>query len=84
MSLLLRENEDEGKDDGQADSLEPGSVEGLQRRREEWRRDVEKARKRLSPVVDVEKYRELTQSLSKLQLNLDLAAVLAVEQTFLS
>ncbi|XP_055361202.1 Fanconi anemia group B protein isoform X2 [Betta splendens] len=85
VSALLREDGAErGDEGGHGRSSGPGAAEGLQRSRDEWQRDVDEAKKRLSPVVDVEKYRELTLSLSKLQLNWDLAALLEIEQTLLS
>ncbi|XP_038576560.1 Fanconi anemia group B protein isoform X1 [Micropterus salmoides] len=78
-SLLLCEEEEEGKKKKSLeheDSPEPVSVKGLQRCREVWQRDMERSRMRLSPLVDVGKYRRLTQSMSKVQLDGDLAALL--------
>ncbi|CAN9497692.1 unnamed protein product [Ophioblennius macclurei] len=60
---------------------ETGSAEGLQRCREAWRRHVERSQRRLSPLVDAKRYRELVQSLSKAQLDADLAALLDNQTT---
>lgn len=89
VSLLLGEKEDEEGEEkrmnpGPNETPESGSVEGLQRCREAWQRDVEKGRMRLNPVVDVERYRELTQKISEVQLNGDLAALFEIQRTWLS
>ncbi|XP_069010055.1 Fanconi anemia group B protein [Embiotoca jacksoni] len=85
-SLLLgEEDEDEAKKKsfGQEVTPEPGSVEGLQRCREVWQRDMERSRMRLSPLVDVGRYRRLIKSMSKVQLAGDLAALLNTRRTLL-
>ncbi|XP_020317280.1 Fanconi anemia group B protein isoform X2 [Oncorhynchus kisutch] len=58
---------------------DPGSAEGLQRCREEWQRDKERSRRLLSPLVGVERYRRLTQSLTQVQLEGDVAALLETQ-----
>ncbi|XP_064832550.1 Fanconi anemia group B protein [Oncorhynchus masou masou] len=58
---------------------DPGSAEGLQRCREEWQRDKERSRRQLSPLVGVERYRRLTQSLTQVQLEGDVAALLETQ-----
>lgn len=85
VSLLLCEKEEDKKrsSPGHYETPEPGSVEGLQRCREAWQRDVERSRMRLSPLVDVGRYRKLTQSVSTVQLNGDLAALLEIQRTLL-
>lgn len=85
-SLLCEEEEEEEKREGlgHEESPEPGSGKGLQRCREVWQRDVERSGMRLSPLVDVGRYRRLTQSMSKAQLNGDLAALLDTQRTLLS
>ncbi|KAM9346826.1 Fanconi anemia group B protein [Symphorus nematophorus] len=87
MSLLLCEGEEEEekkKSLGHEETPEPASVKGLQRCREVWQRDVERSRMRLSPLVDVGRYRRLTQNMSKVQLEGDLAALLETQRTLLS
>lgn len=77
-SLLDGEQEDEerkGRSGGAEETPEPGSLEGLQRCRGLWQRDVERTRRCLSPLLDVSRYRTLTQRLSKVQLDGDLAAL---------
>ncbi|KAF1382626.1 hypothetical protein PFLUV_G00145730 [Perca fluviatilis] len=84
-SLLCEEEEEEEerKSLGHEETPEPGSVKGLQRCREVFQWDVERSRMRLSPLVDVGRYRRLTQSMSKAQLDGDLAALLGTRRTFL-
>ncbi|XP_044072151.1 Fanconi anemia group B protein [Siniperca chuatsi] len=87
VSLLFCEKEEEEekrKSLGHEESPEPGSVKGLQRCREVWQQDVERSRMRLSPLVDVGRYRRLTQSMFKVQLDGDLAALLDNQRTLLS
>uniref|UniRef100_A0A8D3B595 FA complementation group B n=1 Tax=Scophthalmus maximus TaxID=52904 RepID=A0A8D3B595_SCOMX len=72
VSLLLSEKEEDEKRRNTGHD-ETGSVEGLQRCREAWQRDVERSRMRLSPLVDVGRYRKLTQSVFRVQLDGDLA-----------
>ncbi|XP_071783125.1 Fanconi anemia group B protein [Centroberyx gerrardi] len=87
-SLLCGEKEDGERRSStgvrQQETPEPGSVEGLQRCREEWQRDLERSRMRLSPLVDVGRYRRLSQSLSKVQLEGDTAALLETQRTLFS
>nr|XP_046260532.1 Fanconi anemia group B protein [Scatophagus argus] len=88
VSLLLCEGEEEeGVENRKSleheETPEPASVEGLQRCREVWQRDVERSRMRLSPLVDVGRYRSLTQSMFKVQLDGDLAALLDTQRTLL-
>lgn len=86
VSLLLCEEEEEEKKKslGHEDTPEPASVEGLQRCREVWQQEVERGRMRLSPLVDVGRYRRLTQSMCEVQLDGDLAALLDIQRTLLS
>ncbi|XP_071331643.1 Fanconi anemia group B protein [Trachinotus anak] len=85
VSLLLCEEEEAEKtrSPGHDETPEPGSVEGLQRCREAWQRDVERSRMKLSPLVDVGKYRKLTKSMSKFQLDGDLIALLEIRRNLL-
>lgn len=85
MSSLLGEKEEDEKTrrPGLDDVPEPGTAEGLQRCREAWQWDVERSRSRLSPLVDVGRYRKLTQNMSKVQLDGDLAALLELQRTLL-
>ncbi|XP_062258088.1 Fanconi anemia group B protein [Platichthys flesus] len=88
VSLLLHDKEEEddkrrrcrGHDETPP---EPGSVEALQRCREAWQQDVERSRTRLSPLVDVGRYRKLTRSVLDVQLDGDLAALLEIQRTLL-
>ncbi|KAM4609449.1 Fanconi anemia group B protein [Polymixia lowei] len=88
--LLCGEEEDEDGERKRStggrrrETPESGSVDGLQRCREEWERDLERSRMRLSPLVDVGRYRRLTQSLSKVQLEGDVAALLQTQRTLFS
>ncbi|XP_036964704.1 Fanconi anemia group B protein [Acanthopagrus latus] len=80
--LLCDEEEDmERKSLGHEETPEPASVKGLQRCREVWQQDVERSRKRLSPLVDVGRYRRLTQNMSQVLLDGDLAALLKTQTT---
>ncbi|KAM6934032.1 Fanconi anemia group B protein [Xenentodon cancila] len=85
-SLLCEGNEKEenGGSAGNEVTPDPGSVEGLRTCRESWQRNVERSRRRLSPLVDVGRYRELIQSISENQMNCDLAALLDAQRTFLT
>ncbi|XP_050926987.1 LOW QUALITY PROTEIN: Fanconi anemia group B protein [Lates calcarifer] len=78
VSLLLCEEEEDEKRRSPGHDVTPvlGTVEGLQRCREAWQQDVERSRMRLSPLLDVGRYRKLIQSLSKVCLDGDLAALL--------
>lgn len=85
VSLLLCE-EEEGEEKRRSvghETPEPASVKGLQKCREVWQLDVERSRVRLSPLVDVGKYRSLTQSMSDAKLYGDLAALLDTRRTLL-
>lgn len=87
VSLLLCEGEEEEEEEkslGHNKTPEPASAKGLQRCREVWQLDVERSRMRLSPLVDVGRYRRLTQSMSHVQLDGDLAALLDTQRTLLS
>ncbi|XP_061579381.1 Fanconi anemia group B protein [Cololabis saira] len=88
VSALLcegsEEEEESGRDAGREDHPEPGSADGLRSRRELWRQDVERSRRRLSPLVDVQRYRELVHNTSQTQINCDLAALLDAQRTFLT
>lgn len=86
VSLLLCEKEADEKREclGLDETPESGSVDRLQRYRELWQQDVERSRVKLNPVVDVGRYRGLTQSVSKVQLDGDLAAILEIQRSLLS
>ncbi|XP_042350125.1 Fanconi anemia group B protein [Plectropomus leopardus] len=86
VSSLLCEGEEEVEERkiiGHEETPEPGSAEGLQRCRDVFQRDVERSKMRLSPLVDVKRYREFTQNMSKVQLDGDLAALLDTQRTLL-
>uniref|UniRef100_A0A3B4ZMQ1 FA complementation group B n=1 Tax=Stegastes partitus TaxID=144197 RepID=A0A3B4ZMQ1_9TELE len=82
--LLCEEDEEEAKKKSTGHEETPGSAEGLLRCREVWQRDVERTRMRLSPLVDAVRYRRLIQSMTKVQLEGDLAALLNTQGTLLS
>ncbi|XP_068560950.1 Fanconi anemia group B protein isoform X1 [Cebidichthys violaceus] len=89
VSLLLCEEEEEEEEEKRKslrheETPDPGSVKGLQRCREVFQGDVERSKTRLSPLVDVWRYRRLTQNMSKVQLDGDLAALLDARRTLLS
>ncbi|XP_040912815.1 Fanconi anemia group B protein isoform X2 [Toxotes jaculatrix] len=77
----VEEEDEKRRNLGHDETPDPGSVEGLQRCREAWQQDMERSRMRLSPLVDVGRYRKLTQSMSKVQLDGDLAALLEIQRT---
>lgn len=84
VSLLLCEGGTEEwrvKSLGHDETSGPACVKDLQRCREVWQMDVERSRKSLSPLVDVGRYRRLTQSMSNVQLHADLAALLYTQRT---
>ncbi|XP_034549334.1 Fanconi anemia group B protein [Notolabrus celidotus] len=84
VSSLLCDEEgekEERKSFGEEESPDPGSGRGLRKVREMWQRDVERSKMRLSPLVDVGRYRSQTQNMLKVQLDADLAALLDTQRT---
>uniref|UniRef100_A0A3Q3M048 FA complementation group B n=1 Tax=Mastacembelus armatus TaxID=205130 RepID=A0A3Q3M048_9TELE len=81
--LCEKEADEKRKSLGHDETPEPGSEDGLQRCREVWQQNVERSRIRLSPLLDVGRYREMTRSMSKVQLNGDLATLLEIQRTLL-
>ncbi|XP_070832379.1 Fanconi anemia group B protein [Chaetodon trifascialis] len=79
--LLCTEEEEERKSLELEETPAPASAKGLQRCREVWQQEVERSRMRLSPLVDVGRYRRLTQSMFEAQLDGDLAALLDIQRT---
>lgn len=86
VSSLLCKNTDDDDNRRMSSSitLDLRSEEGLQRYRAEWQRNVERSQRNLSPLVDVQRYRESTQSLIKVQLDGDLEALLETQKTLFS
>ncbi|KAF3694790.1 Fanconi anemia group B protein [Channa argus] len=87
VSLLLCEKDEEEEKRKSLEHNETpmlGSVEGLQRCRESWQQDVERSKMKLSPMLNLGRYRSLTQSMSKDQLYGDLATLLEIQRTLLS
>ncbi|KAM6978747.1 Fanconi anemia group B protein [Tautogolabrus adspersus] len=82
--ICEEEGEEERKSFGKDDSPDPGSLGGLQKVREMWQQDVERSRMRLSPLVDMARYRRLTQNMFKVQLDADLATLLDTQRTLFS
>lgn len=83
-SLLSEEEEKKRKSPGHQETPGQTAAEGLQRCREGWQLDVERSKMRLSPLVDVDGYRRLTQHLLEVQLEADLAALSHAQRTLLS
>ncbi|KAK5612996.1 hypothetical protein CRENBAI_003296 [Crenichthys baileyi] len=86
-SLLCGKDEEERNKGGtgQGEVPKPGSTEELIRcTREVWQQNVERSRARLSPLVDAGKYREIIQSISKVKMDADLAAVRQTQMTLIS
>lgn len=87
VSELLSEEDEEWEKRNSTrneETLETRSAEGLQRCREVWQRDVERSKMRLSPLVDVVRYRKLIQGMCEVQLKGDLAALLETQRTLVS
>lgn len=59
----------------------PRCGEALQRCRDDWQSDVERSKRDLCPLVDMQRYRMLTESLFKVQLDGDLAALIETQKT---
>ncbi|XP_068185124.1 Fanconi anemia group B protein isoform X2 [Antennarius striatus] len=83
-SVKEEEGEEGRKSLGCEEAPEPSSVKGLQRCREEWRSDVEQSRKRMSPLVEVERYCRLTQRRTQVQLDVDQVALLETQTRLLN
>ncbi|KAL0963614.1 hypothetical protein UPYG_G00308630 [Umbra pygmaea] len=84
VSSLLCGEEDENdwrKSNGgrNAETPDPSSAVGLQACREEWQRASMRSRRSLSPLVAIERYRTLTQSLAQVQQEADQAALLETQ-----
>uniref|UniRef100_A0A3P9L6I8 FA complementation group B n=1 Tax=Oryzias latipes TaxID=8090 RepID=A0A3P9L6I8_ORYLA len=76
--LLCEEDEQAGH------LVSSGPAEALQGRREQWQLDRERSRRRLSPLVEVGRFRNVMRSLSQVQMGSDLAAVLYTQKNLLS
>lgn len=81
-SLLCDEDEEEDKKGLGHEAPETGSMTELQAWRDLWQLDVEKSRKRMHPLVDVQRYRSLMQRMYNVQQNVDLVALLDAQRTF--
>ncbi|CAJ1079496.1 Fanconi anemia group B protein [Xyrichtys novacula] len=78
------EEEEKKRSFGEEKGPDLCSAGGLLKVREMWQQDVERSRMKLSPLVDVGRYRKLTQNMFKVQLEADLAALLDTQGTLLS
>lgn len=78
-SLLCEDEEKKRKSPGHRET--PGQEQSC---REGWQLDVERSKRRLSPLVDVDGYRRLTRDLLEVQLEADLAALSHAQRTLLS
>ncbi|XP_024143021.1 Fanconi anemia group B protein [Oryzias melastigma] len=74
LSKLLVEEDERGGSPVSWEHEDPAEV--LERRRERWQLDRERSRRRLSPLVDVGRYRNVVRHISQVQMGSDLAAVL--------
>lgn len=83
-SLLCEEEAKKKESRGHQQTPGQTTAEGLQRCREGWQLDVERSQVRLSPLVDVDGYRRLTERLLEVQLEVDLAALTHAQRALLS
>lgn len=74
LSKLLVEEDERGGSPVSWEHEDPAEV--LERRRERWQLDRERSRRRLSPLVDVGRYRNVVRHISQVQMGSDLVAVL--------
>ncbi|KAM6985051.1 Fanconi anemia group B protein [Aplochiton taeniatus] len=75
-SILSGEEQEERKVENRDEVSDPSHAEGAESRRAEWKRDLERSRRRLSPLVSVKSYCRLTQLLAQEQLEGDRAVLL--------
>lgn len=75
-TMLSKEKDDDDKRISSFITPDPRCGDSLQRCRDEWQKDVERSKRNLCPLVDVQRYRLLTESLFKVQLDGDLAALI--------
>lgn len=83
-SLLCKEKDDDSRRISSYITPDLSSVDGLQRCRDDWQRDIERSKRNLSPLVDMQRYRASTEGLFKVQLDGDLAALLETQKTLFS
>ncbi|KAJ0070329.1 hypothetical protein NL108_007682 [Boleophthalmus pectinirostris] len=83
-AMLSKEKEDDNKRISSFISPDPRREEPLQRCRDDWQRDVERSKRNLCPLVDVQRYRVLTESFFKEQLDGDLAALIETQKSLYS
>ncbi|XP_054643340.1 Fanconi anemia group B protein [Dunckerocampus dactyliophorus] len=81
LPQCAEQERDDERMTGPEETPETDSLEGLQRCRLAWQRDVERSRRTLNPLVDVSRYRMLIQKLSEVQLDGDLAALMETWRT---
>uniref|UniRef100_A0AAV2JZX4 Uncharacterized protein n=2 Tax=Knipowitschia caucasica TaxID=637954 RepID=A0AAV2JZX4_KNICA len=82
-SAMLSKEKDDDNDTRMSSFIapDPRCGEALQRCRDDWQRDVERSKRNLCPLVDVQRYRVWTESLFKQQLGGDLAALIETQKT---
>lgn len=74
-TLMCDQEVKKRKSPGHQETPGKADAEGLHRCREQWQLDVERSKKKLSPLVDVEGYRQMTRHMLEVQLAADLAAL---------
>lgn len=80
-TMLSKEKDDADKRIRSFITPDPRCGEALQRGRDDWQRDVERSKRNLCPLVDVQRYRASTESLFKARLDGDLAALVETLKT---
>ncbi|KAG5283346.1 hypothetical protein AALO_G00041060 [Alosa alosa] len=65
--------------EGAAPAPAPPAVDELQRRREEWHRDIEGSKRRVGPLVVMERYCSLVESVLQVQKQVDVDVLLGSE-----
>ncbi|XP_033843297.1 Fanconi anemia group B protein [Periophthalmus magnuspinnatus] len=83
-AMLSKEKDDDNKRISSFISPDPRCEEALQRCRDDWQRDVERSKRNLCPLVDVQRYRASTESFFKELLGGDLAALIETQKTLYS
>ncbi|XP_072300658.1 Fanconi anemia group B protein [Eucyclogobius newberryi] len=79
--MLSKEKDDDNKRISSFITPDPRRGEDLQRCRDDWQKDVERSKRNLCPLVDVQRYRVSTERVFKEQLRGDLAALIEMQKT---
>lgn len=81
VSTMLSKEKNDDKRMRSFIATDPRCGEALQRCRDDWQSDVERSKRDLCPLVDMQRYRMLTESFFKVQLDGDLAALIETQKT---